>query len=70
MRAGQVASRSEIWEHLYDMNDESTSNVVDVYIGYLRNKVDKPFPTKLIQTRRGMGYVLTEAEPPPGEQTP
>ena len=70
MRAGQVASRSEIWEHLYDMNDESTSNVVDVYIGYLRNKVDRPFPTKLIQTRRGMGYVLTEAEPSPGEPTP
>ena len=43
LRAGQVVSRSDIWEHLYDMNDESTSNVVDVYVGYLRNKVDKPF---------------------------
>jgi two-component system copper resistance phosphate regulon response regulator CusR len=40
------------------MNDESTSNVVDVYVGYLRSKVDKPFPVKLIHTRRGMGYVL------------
>ena len=61
MRAGQVVSRTDIWDHLYDMNDESTSNVVDVYIGYLRNKVDKPFPTRprLIHTRRGQGYVLS-----------
>jgi DNA-binding response OmpR family regulator len=61
-RAGQVVSRSEIWDHLYDMNDESTSNVVDVYVGYLRNKVDKPFGSKLIHTRRGMGYVLSDVE--------
>ena len=60
VRAGQVVSRSEIWDHLYDMNDESTSNVVDVYVGYLRNKVDKQFASKLIHTRRGMGYVLTD----------
>ena len=59
LRAGQVVSRSEVWEHLYDMNDESTSNVVDVYVGYLRNKVDKPFASKLIHTRRGLGYVLS-----------
>ena len=63
VRAGQVVSRSDIWEHLYDMNDQSTSNVVDVYVGYLRNKVDKPFPTKLIHTRRGLGYVLSDAQP-------
>jgi len=63
MRAGQVTTRSDIWEHLYDMNDESTSNVVDVYIGYLRNKVDKPFPKRLIHTRRGLGYVLSPDEP-------
>src|SRR5215218_10615675 len=57
-REGQVVSRSDIWEHLYDQHDETTSNVVDVYIGYLRNKVDKEFPTKLIHTRRGQGYLL------------
>jgi DNA-binding response OmpR family regulator len=57
-RQGQVVSRSDIWEHLYDQHDETTSNVVDVYIGYLRNKVDKEFPTKLIHTRRGQGYLL------------
>jgi DNA-binding response OmpR family regulator len=60
-RAGQVVTRTEIWEHLYDMNDESTSNVVDVYIGYLRAKIDRPFPDapRLIHTRRGQGYVLS-----------
>ena len=68
-RAGQVVSRTEIWDHLYDMNDESTSNVVDVYIGYLRAKIDKPFPSsrKLIHTRRGQGYVLTAEEQQGGE---
>jgi DNA-binding response OmpR family regulator len=57
-RQGQVVTRSDIWEHLYDQHDETTSNVVDVYIGYLRNKIDKDFPTKLIHTRRGQGYLL------------
>lgn len=65
-RAGQVVSRSEIWEHIYDQYDESSSNVVDVYVGYLRNKIDKPFDTKLIHTRRGLGYVLS-ADPQGGE---
>jgi DNA-binding response OmpR family regulator len=57
-RQGQVVSRSDIWEHLYDQHDETTSNVVDVYIGYLRNKIDKDFEPKLIHTRRGQGYLL------------
>ena len=61
-REGQVVSRADIWDHLYDQNDQTTSNVVDVYIGYLRNKIDRDFPVKLIHTRRGLGYVLT-AEP-------
>jgi two-component system copper resistance phosphate regulon response regulator CusR len=57
-RQGEVVSRSEIWEHLYDQHDENTSNVVDVYIGYLRNKIDKDHTTRLIHTRRGQGYLL------------
>ena len=61
-REGQVVSRAEIWDHLYDQADEASSNVVDVYIGYLRNKVDREFEVKLIHTRRGLGYVLS-AEP-------
>lgn len=59
-RKGQVVSRTDIWEHLYDQHDEAASNVVDVYIGYLRAKIDKDFEPKLIATRRGLGYVLGE----------
>jgi len=58
-RQNQVVTRAEIWEHLYDEHDEISSNVVDVYIGYLRNKIDKDFPTRLIHTRRGLGYILS-----------
>jgi len=57
-REGQVVSREEIWKHLYGQNDEASSNVVDVYIRYLRNKIDRDHPVKLIHTRRGMGYIV------------
>src|SRR5688500_11899717 len=59
-RKDQVVSRSDIWEHIYDQYDEVSSNVVDVYIGYLRNKIDRDFPRKVIHTRRGQGYMLSE----------
>jgi DNA-binding response OmpR family regulator len=55
---GKVVSRSMIWEHLYDEHDENTSNVVDVYIRYLRTKIDKGFDPALILTRWGEGYML------------
>ena len=55
---GKVVSRSMIWDHLYDEHDESTSNVVDVYIRYLRTKIDKDFDLPLILTRWGEGYML------------
>jgi DNA-binding response OmpR family regulator len=55
---GKVVSRTMIWEHLYDEQDESTSNVVDVYIRYVRNKIDKGFDPPLILTRWGVGYEL------------
>jgi DNA-binding response OmpR family regulator len=55
---GKVVTRSMIWEHLYDEHDENTSNVVDVYIRYLRNKIDKDFELPLILTRWGEGYLL------------
>ncbi len=61
-RRGHVVSRSEIVEHVYDFRSEPSSNVVDVYIGYLRKKVDHGHPTKLIHTRRGLGYLLGVAE--------
>jgi DNA-binding response OmpR family regulator len=61
---GRVVSRSEIWEHLYDEHDENTSNVVDVYIRYLRNKIDKGFDPPLILTRWGEGYMLRGEDSP------
>lgn len=60
---GKVVTRTMIWEHLYDENDESTSNVVDVYIRYLRNKVDKGFDPPLILTRWGEGYMMRGDQP-------
>jgi two-component system copper resistance phosphate regulon response regulator CusR len=58
--AGRVVSESMILEHVWDMNYEGTSNVVNVYINYLRKKIDDPFPVKLIQTLRGQGYRLDD----------
>jgi DNA-binding response OmpR family regulator len=55
---GKVVTRSMIWEHLYDEHDENTSNVVDVYIRYLRTKIDKEYNPPLILTRWGEGYLL------------
>jgi DNA-binding response OmpR family regulator len=60
LRRGEVVSRADIWSHLYDEHEAIYSNVVDVYIGYLRNKIDRDQPTRLIHTRRGMGYVLSD----------
>ncbi len=66
---GRVVTRTMIWEHLYDEYDENTSNVVDVYIRYLRNKIDKGFDPPLILTKWGEGYMLrgdddATADPP------
>ena len=55
---GKVVTRSMVWEHLYDENDDNTSNVLDVYIRYLRNKIDKNFTPPLILTRWGEGYMI------------
>lgn len=58
LRRGQVVSRTDIWEHLYDFNATIESNVVDVYIGYLRKKIERPDAPRLIHTRRNQGYIL------------
>lgn len=55
---GEVLSRSRILDHVWDWAYDGTSNVVDVYVRYLRNKVDRPFGTTSIQTVRGHGYRL------------
>jgi len=58
---GQVLSRTQIAEHVWNYDFFTTSNVVDVYIRYLRRKIDRDFDVKLIQTVRGVGYKI-EAE--------
>jgi DNA-binding response OmpR family regulator len=55
---GRVRSRLEIAEAVWGLNFETGTNFIDVYINYLRNKIDKPFTPKLIHTITGFGYVL------------
>ncbi|HAD12525.1 MAG TPA: DNA-binding response regulator [Saprospirales bacterium] len=55
---GKVLSKSEIAEKVWDMNFDTGTNVIEVYVNYLRNKIDKGFNTKLIQTQFGQGYIL------------
>ncbi|TAN62571.1 response regulator transcription factor [bacterium] len=57
-RKDNVVSRTEIIEHIYHEDSDMDSNVVDVYINYLRNKIDKGAGKKLIHTVRGAGYML------------
>jgi two-component system, OmpR family, response regulator len=57
-RAGEVVSREQLLEHVWDTTEEGSTNVVDVYIGYLRNKVERPFRGKIIRTVRGIGFML------------
>jgi len=58
MRRGQVVTRAEIREHVYDFAAEPASNVVDVYVGYLRTKLESAGEPRLLHTIRGVGYVL------------
>lgn len=57
-RNGRVASRLEISEHVWELNFDTGTNTVDVYINFLRKKIDKNFEPKLIHTKSGMGYFL------------
>ena len=59
---GIVLSREKIVSHAWDYDYEGESNVIDVYIRFLRKKVDEGFDTKLIHTKRGAGYILEEAK--------
>lgn len=61
-RPGEVLSRSLIASQVWDMNFDSDTNVVDVAIRRLRLKIDDPFPTKLVHTVRGMGYLMEQRE--------
>jgi len=59
----KVLSRTLIGEHVWDMNFDPESNVIDVYISHLRNKIDKGFDIPLLHTMRGQGYLLSEDSP-------
>jgi two-component system OmpR family response regulator len=61
-RPGEVLSRSVILDHVWEYDYDRLSNVVDVYVGYLRKKLERPFSSKVIRAVRGIGYVL---EPTP-----
>ena len=57
---GRVLSKPTIAEHVWDINFDTGTNVVEVYINYLRKKIDRDFPNKLIHTQFGMGYMFKE----------
>ena len=59
---GKVVSKAEIAENVWDINFDTGTNVIEVYVNYLRNKVDKGFGQKIIHTQFGMGYILKVEE--------
>ena len=59
VNAGRVLSRTMIIEHVWDQSFDGATNIVDVYVRHLRNKVDEPFENKLIRTVRGVGYSIS-----------
>lgn len=59
---GRPLSRTMIVEHVWDMDYDGLTNIVDVYIRHLRSKIDDKWPTKMIQTVRGIGYMLDSAD--------
>jgi two-component system copper resistance phosphate regulon response regulator CusR len=61
--SGRPVTKSLIIEHVWDIHFDSVSNVVEVHINSLRNKIDRGFPSPLIHTIRGVGYMLADAPP-------
>jgi two-component system copper resistance phosphate regulon response regulator CusR len=62
--AGRVLSRTMIIEHVWDQSFDGVTNIVDVYVRHLRNKVDDSYPQKLIRTVRGVGYSIGHGTQP------
>lgn len=58
--AGRVISKEEISGKVWDVNFDTGTNIIEVYVSYLRNKIDRDFSTKLIHTKKGMGYIFRE----------
>lgn len=69
-RQGEILSKTAIAELVWDMNFDSNTNVVEVAIKRLRDKIDVPFGTKLLHTIRGMGYVMEVRDTPSAPNTP
>ena len=63
-RAGDAVSKADILHHVWDANYEGDANVVEVYVGYLRRKIDAPFDRQSVQTVRGAGYRLSADRSP------
>ena len=68
-RHDQIVSKAEILDHVWDPAFEGADNVVEVYVGYLRRKIDAPFGLQSLRTVRGMGYLLS-ADPTPAAGAP
>ena len=58
LNSNRVVSRMDIWQHVYDFNAALESNVIDVFVGLLRKKIERPGCRRLLHTRRGQGYML------------
>jgi two-component system OmpR family response regulator len=69
-RAGDVVSKSEILDNVWDAAYTGGDNVVEVYISYLRRKIDEPFGLQTLRTVRGLGYRLDADDPGDGVPTP
>ncbi len=63
MKPNRIVSREEISEHLWDMNFDPRSNVIESFVRFLRKKIDQNFSRSLIHTVRGAGYVFSDREP-------
>ena len=63
INTGKVLTRERISEHVWDMNFDPQSNIIDSFIRFLRLKIDKGFDPRLIHTIRGVGYVLSADQP-------
>ena len=68
--AGEVVTKTDLLRAVWDAHYEGEVNVVEVYIGYLRRKIDAPFGTNSIETLRGVGYRMVDQFPPPSPPTP
>ena len=62
-RPGQVITRTALMESVWGYDFDTSSNVLDVYMNFLRKKIDQKFEKKLLHTMRGVGYVLREESP-------